>query len=362
MAKKTIRKAARKAPSSKTTSKTVSANSAKSTATKPKIDVVTEAQKELHKIETAYQTSTPESSEGFAWGVFFSSVILTAAVFLLFGWVKELYTVKSIEGKLPEIIQPLAGGMQVAEIGKPKNVSGIYQFTLKFADYDTEFTSSITKDGKLFFVEAIEVADLLQESTGGESSTVASAATCESLEKTDNPVLVAYVSSDCSHCKNAEVAIASAVEQAPSLADKIKLRYAGSIDSNGEVISYLGSSDAGTENLRQACIQAEQHATFWSYVGCMSDGGTTDSCISSAKVNTTQLTACMEDDSRGKAIIQADVDATSDHNIQGTPSFFLNDTQSVSDIDFGGRVADAYKQIVCCGSNEQADFCSNTLE
>jgi protein-disulfide isomerase len=363
MAKKINRKTSRKA-TSKTINKTVASSSKNTSPKVAKVDVVAEAQEELRKIEADYQTPTPTPhSDGFAWGTFFSAIILSAAIFLVGIWFKEQYSIKNIEQKLPEIIKPLAGGMEVAEIGKPKNVSGIYQFTLKFADYDTEFTSSITKDGKLFFVEAIDVAELLQEATTADETTAAYAAvSCESVSKTDEPVLVAYVSSDCSHCKNAESAIASAIEQVPALASKIKLRYAGTINSSGKIVSFLGSEDAGTENLRQACIQAEQPDAFWSYIGCMAAGDTSESCIKTAQVNTTQANACMDNESRGLAIVQADIEAANDHSISGTPSFFLNDDQSVSDIDFGGRVADAYKQIICCGSNTQADFCATTLE
>jgi protein-disulfide isomerase len=348
----------------KTPRKTAVASSVKRTSTKvDKVDVVAEAQKELRKLETNYQSSTSApASGGFAWGVFIGAIILTAAVFLIGGWVKEQYNVSKIERQLPSILEPLAGGMAIAEIGKPKDVSGVYQFTLKFSDYDTEFTSSITKDGKLFFVEAIEVAELLQENAAaGQDTTAAAAASCESVTKTDNPVLTAYVSSDCSHCKNAEKAMTSAITQVPDLASKITLRYAGTIDSSGAIISFLGSDTAGQENLRQACIQAEQHDVFWPYVACMSDGGTTESCSATAKVNLNQVNACMADDSRGLAIIKADIDAANAHSISGTPSFFLNDEQSVSDVDFGGRVADSYKQIVCCGSNTPADFCATTL-
>ena len=327
------------------------------------LDVVEQAKKELEKIEAAQsKAATTSNKASFPWGVFLGAVILTCAAFLIGSKVWEMITVSRLQAKLPEIIKPLGGGLDIADISKPKNKSGVYSFEIRFADYEDEpFESYITRDGKLFFASGYNVEEILAEAESMNANTQVTA-TCEDLNKTEKPQLDVYVSSDCGHCQNAEVYMASAVEQVPALGEQIVLHYAGTINEDGTVRSFLGSNEAGEENLRQVCLREEQHDVFWPYIACKADGGTTDSCLQTVGANANTLKACMDDESRGIAAITADIDAANSLSVTGTPSFFVNNEQSVSDIDFGGRVADSYKQIICCASSEQPDFCATTLE
>jgi len=331
--------------------------------TAAKNDVVEQARRELERLEA--QAAAASSNARFPWGVFCGAVILTVAVILI-GWkVTEMMAVNKLKAKLPEIIEPLGGGMEVEKIGDPVNQSGVYRFTIKFKDYDEEFTSYITRDAKTFFVDGYDVDELLGEAgdSAANSAEVAAAA-CEDLTKSDDPHLDAYVSSDCGYCKQAETHIAAAVAQVPELGDKITLHYAGTVDDNNNIIGFLGSADAGTENVRQVCIQSEQHDVFWPYIACMAAGGEAETCMSENGVNASEVEACMASEDRGLGIIKADIARANEHAVSGTPSFYLNDTDSVNDVSFGGgeRKPDAYKQIICCASNTQGEYCAQTLE
>ncbi len=330
-----------------------------------KVDIVEEAKKELQRLESKTSTTAHQISEtkGFPWGVFIGAALLTSAAFIVGGKINDSMKAKKVEAKLPGIINALAGGMEINKIGKLQDVSGLYQFTLSFKDMEgQEFTSSITKDGKLFFVDSgLKVSELLGE-TSQETAANTEKVTCENLVKTDAPILSVYVSSDCGYCKQAETKIVSAIKQVPALADSIKIRYAGRVDETGQVISFLGTAESGTENLRQVCLRDEQPAAFWDYLGCMANGGNSDGCLKTTRVDVNKLNSCMKEENRGLAAIKADFAQADAHAIQGTPSFFVNESQNIVDVDFGGRIPDAYKKIICCGSNNQADFCSTTLE
>lgn len=333
----------------------------KQTAEK-KTDVVEQARRELEKLEA--QAKTTQGEAHFPWGVFCGAVVLTLAVVLI-GWkAAEMMAVNALKEKLPKIIEPLGGGMEVENIGDPVNQSGVYRFTIKFKDYDEEFTSYITRDAKTFFVDGYDVDELIGESADGSSNSKKAATSCEDLTKSERPQLDVYVSSECGYCKQAATQMADAVKQVPALGSQIVLHYAGSVDSDGNIIGFLGSAEAGVENTRQVCIQSEQHDVFWPYVACMAAGGEADACMSEAGVNANSVNACMASEDRGLGIIKKDIARAGELVVTGTPSFFLNDTDAVSDVDFGGgqRVPEAYKQIICCASNEQPDFCSQTLE
>lgn len=329
-----------------------------------KVDIVEEAKKELKKMEAEKaEIKTAKKTGGFAWGTFIGAVLLTAAAFILGNMVNSEIQKKKINEFLPELIGGLGGGMKLDNTGPLTEESGLYKFTIKFADYEEEFTSAITKDGKYFFVDmSYEVPQLLEEIRGNTSAdgSDSTTTTCENITKTEAPQLDIYVSSDCGHCKQLEGQANAAVKQVPALANNIKLRYVGGVNEDGQAISLFGTTEGGEENLRQVCIRDKNPAAFWDYVGCMADGGETEACQQTARVETWTVNQCMTDGT-GIAAITADNEAATAHNVTGTPTLYINDNQQVSDIDFGGRVPDSYKQIVCCGSITQADFCSQTL-
>ncbi|MBQ6438362.1 thioredoxin domain-containing protein [bacterium] len=342
--------------------KTEKAAKAETKKVAAKVDVVEQAKKELAKLEAEQKNKT--ATEKFPWGVFCGGVILTLAVMLIGGKIMDMLTANRLAAKLPSIVKPLGGDMELDSISQPKVAGKVYSFDIKFADYDESFTSYITGDSKWFFTTGYDVAELLEQIAAESDGSSKQTYTCETLSKTDNPTLDIYVSSDCHYCRDAEVEFASAVQQVPALGDHMRLHYAGRLDADGAVVSWLSSTpnEYATENIRQACIQSEQHDSFWTYIGCMGAGGESETCLSQAGVNRANLNACMNDDSRGKALVAADIAMTESLAITGTPSFFVNNTEAVSDIDFGGRVPESYKQIVCCASSQQADFCSQTLK
>jgi hypothetical protein len=68
----------------------------------------------------------------------------------------------------------------------------------------------------------------------------------------------------------------------------------------------------------------------------------------------------MSDISRGVAYASEDFILADAYGISGSPTLMLGDAD-VNETGFGGRSADAIKEIVCCASISEPSFCSQTL-
>ena len=137
------------------------------------------------------------------------------------------------------------------------------------------------------------------------------------------------------------------------------MKYIGSI-VDGKITSMHGDAEA-QENLKQICIRDEQPTLYWPYVNCYMQEGKTDACLASAGVDVATMNACTTDPKRGLAFAQKDFDAGTKLKVSGSPTLVLNDSQVVSEFDFGGRVANAIKTIVCGASKVPGDYCSKDL-
>jgi hypothetical protein len=237
-----------------------------------------------------------------------------------------------------------------------ERTSGVIKIKIDIAG--TEYESFISTDGKYLFPSAIEITPTEGSETPPDEVSTTSVSTCEDLTKTDNPELDVYVVSQCPYGLQIQRAIAQAVLEAPELANYVKVRYIGS--AAGDTITSMHGEEEATENLKQICIREEQPAKYWNYVSCYMKAGASDSCLVTAGVDTGAVSACMSDSSRGVAYASEDFNLGVQYGIQGSPTLMLADA-NVDESGFGGRSADAIKQVVCCASNNQPAFCSKTL-
>ena len=181
----------------------------------------------------------------------------------------------------------------------------------------------------------------------------------KTAEKNDNPVLEAYVVSRCPFGIQMQRVMADVIKNIPSSAQYMKVRYMGSV-SNGIITAMHGNAEA-QENLRQICLREEQPTKYWPYVSCQMKGsGQEVACEKPSGVDSSKLSACVSDVSRGLAYAQKDFDLNSKYQIQGSPTLILNG-QQVSEFNFGGRTSDAVKNVICNGFNSQPEFCSTKL-
>lgn len=291
----------------------------------------------------------------------FFLVILVLVAGILFNKITGETRLNSLKTKtLPEAVKKVIGNPETKfKIESVKEVSGIYEFVLSIESGATpqKYTSYITKDGKILFTSGVKLSDLDKTTTDNPSP--AAKLTCESLNKTDSSKLTAFVVADCPYGLQMQRVFKTALNDLPQLEDYLEVKYIGSI-ADGKITSMHGDKEA-QENLRQICIREEQTAKYWDYLGCYMKKGESENCLSSTGVDTAGLTACTQDSSRGLKYAQADFDLANKFNVGGSPTLLLNDTQIVSEFDFGGRVANAIKEVVCCGSKTKADFCSTEI-
>ena len=259
-----------------------------------------------------------------------------------------------------------------ASLGGVSEESGLVKVKIKIGA--NSFDSYATKDGKFLFPQAFDMsvkkaAAPANQAASNTNTAKPAAQAAASVQKTDKPMLEAYIVSGCPFGLQMQRALAEAVKTQPALASDVKIRYIGSI-ANGTITS-MHSPEEAQENLRQICIRDEQPTKYWNYVSCymkkatgtMPNGmplGDSATCQSSTGVDTAKLNACVSDPTRGLADAQKDFTLDTKYNISGSPTLILNGAQA-SESGFGGRSADAVRAMVCAGSTNQPSFCTTKL-
>ena len=262
---------------------------------------------------------------------------------------------------IPETVQKLGGTLAKENaVSNLKLESGVYAFELNLDSNGTprKFTSYITRDGKIFFTAGTVISELGKAPASNAASQPK--LTCADVKKADAPKVSGFIVADCPFGLQMQRLMNKAIGEQPALANVLDVKYIGAI-VDGKITAMHGDAEA-QENLRQICIREEQKTLYWPYVSCyMKVQGTSAACLTQTKVNVGNVNACMADSKRGLAFAQKDFDLAQKFNISSSPTILVNDSQIVSEFDFGGRTADALKQIACCGSTTQGSYCSKEL-
>ena len=251
-------------------------------------------------------------------------------------------------------------GQSTATLVSTSEDSGLIKIKIKIGS--NEFDSYATKDGKFLFPQAFIISNAVA-ATPTQPSTATTAQTpkktAADIKKVSSPILEAYIVSRCPFGLQMQRVTADIVKNAPNLATSLKVRYMGSVSGNS-LVSMHGDAEA-KENLRQICIREEQPSKYWNYVSCqMKASGTETSCESSTGVDSSKLSSCVSDSSRGIAYAQKDFDLDTKYNVTGSPTLVLEDGQ-ISEFDFGGRDSETIKSIVCNAFSKQPGVCSTKL-
>ena len=235
--------------------------------------------------------------------------------------------------------------------------SGLYKIKIKLGD--SEIDSYITKDAKFLFPqEGINMDENLFEEEAATGTQESQLKTCENIEKSDKPLLEAFVVSKCPFGLQMQRVLNEIVKNIPSLAGDVRIEYIGSVQ--GDKITSMHGDEEAQENLRQICLRDEQSNKYWEYVDCHIKKGDVGSCLTEIGADINELDGCMNDSSRGLEYAKQDFVLQDEYKVTGSPTLFL-DSEKISEFDFGGRTAEAVKTLLCCGFNVQPDFCSQEL-
>lgn len=226
-----------------------------------------------------------------------------------------------------------------ASFVRVEEISGIYRIITEYRG--AEIPVYATKDGKMLFL-----------------SKPVSLSPCETLVKSENPKLEAFVVSYCPFGLQMLRILNEIVKNIPELENYIEVRYIGGI-REGKIISMHGEKEA-EENLRQICIREEQKDRFWEYISCFIKDGNASKCLKEAKIDVEKLEGCMEDENRGLKYAEEDFELQNTYRVTGSPTLVLNG-ERVDEFEFGGRSANAVKTLLCCGFVKQPEYCSKNL-
>lgn len=295
--------------------------------------------------------------------LYFSVIILVLFATLLFKRVSSQNNLNNFKSKIvPEVVKKVINNPQTKfQIGSVKDTSGIYEFelTINPDKNPQKYISYITRDGKILFTSGIKLETLNKPQVKGTTENQTKKLTCNDVQKQETPTLTAFIVSNCPYGLQMQRVFKKVLAELPQMINNLNVRYIGSVD-NGKITSMHGDKEA-EENLRQICIREEQKNKYWDYVSCYMQEGKTDECLATTGIDINQLKSCTDDNNRGLKYAKADFDQANKFGISGSPTLLVNDKQIVSEFDFGGRVPNSLKEIVCCGAKEKPDYCNNEI-
>jgi len=248
----------------------------------------------------------------------------------------------------------LAGGPEATFAGASEE-NGVYAFKLKIDDQ--EYTSYVTKNGKMMFVSGIPL--------------IAPEDQIPDVTKADKPDVKLFVMSYCPYGLQAE-------KMYLPVYDLLKN------DANMGIyfVNYaMHDKKEIDENLRQYCIQKEQNDKYADYLQCFITGkdpagGEADysTCLTKAGIDKTKLAACVAQADKEFNItknyndkasyvsgqfpkVEINNDLNEKYGVQGSPTIIINDKE----VSLNDRSPNSFFKAVCSAFNNPPEVCSQTL-
>lgn len=235
--------------------------------------------------------------------------------------------------------------------------NGVYMFKLKIGE--NEFTSYVTKDGRLLFAESpIDLESQPAATQGTEGGAAAEA------PKKDTPDVKLFVMSYCPYGLQAQ-------KMFLPVYDLLK----GKAEMGVYFVNYImhGKQEID-ENLNQYCIQKEEKDKYYDYLSCFVKDGNSQNCFSQAKINREKLASCIsETDAKYNVTSQyndkstwlngnypkfdVNTDLNQKYGVQGSPTIVINDTV----VNVSPRTPESFKNAVCQAFSNPPAECSQTL-
>jgi len=240
--------------------------------------------------------------------------------------------------------------------------NGVYKIHLKVGG--GEYDSYVTKDGKILFIEGIDL-----ESSPAPTQEEGSEATGE-IPKQDTPDVKLFVMSYCPYGLQAQ---------------KMFLPVYNLLKEKAEMGVYfvnyiMHEKQEIDENLRQYCIQKEQKEKYGNYLNCFVKEGSYEDleiykkCLSEAKIDRNKMDTCISQTDQNYKITQLyddkstwlngnyprfdiHTDLNEKYGVGGSPTIVIND--QVADIN--PRSPEKFKEVICQAFNSQPQECSQTL-
>ena len=253
--------------------------------------------------------------------------------------------------------EELLQGQTAATLKEVTEEAGLYNLKLNVAGQEVD--SYVTKDGKLFFPQAIEVDAEIPIAPPSAQQQQAP----PEVVKSDKPKVELFVMSHCPYGTQAEKGMIPVAEE---LGDKI--------DFEIKFVYYAmhGKMELD-EQANQVCIQDEQNDKFNAYLKCFLDEGDGEKCLTNVGVDKAKMEACVarldtEFKITGNFEDQAswlsgrfplfDVHKAENelYGIRGSPGLVVNGEMVSS-----GRSPNDYLATICAAFNDAPEECEVSL-
>ncbi len=246
----------------------------------------------------------------------------------------------------------LQGGS--ADLKSVKEEGDLY--ALKLGINGKDIDCYVTKDGKLFFPQAINVAEVsaLSENAGSE-------APAQSAVKSDKPKVDLYVMSFCPFGNKAEETMYPVYKL---LKDKVEWNVHYIVSVSGTTVNSLHGQPEADQNMREVCVKENYDMdAFWkfmSYVNnnCGSNGACWKDAAKEAGADVSVVETCVT--KKGLEYMKAEADASNKAGAQGSPTLLINGQQTSAVYQYGNTVA--YQKAICDAFNTPPEACAKVLE
>ncbi|MHB8903973.1 MAG: DsbA family protein [Patescibacteria group bacterium] len=255
----------------------------------------------------------------------------------------------------------LMSGGNKATIKEVTSEYGLYKFKIDIVSSIVE--SYLTKDGKFFFPQALDVEKISSGKGNGDTSGANQTAPSSTVsKKSDKPKIELFVMSYCPYGTQIEKGILPVVE---ALGKKI--------DFELKFCNYAMHGDKElAENMTQYCINTEQPAKFNPYLSCFLAAGDSASCLASTGVDKNKVATCVAktdtkykitENAKNKVgyqgsypgfdIYKAD---NAKYNVGGSPTLIINGEEIQS-----GRDSASLLKTICSAFNNEPKECQTVL-
>ncbi len=192
-----------------------------------------------------------------------------------------------------------------------------------------------------------------------DNSTTDTQGTVE-VQKSDFPQVDLFVMSFCLYGNEAEDTMLPVYEL---LKDKAQFNIHFIVNTNGDTVQSRHGQPEVDQDEREACVlQNSGTDAWWSFAtyvnsNCGSDGSCWEDAAASAGLDSTAISSCVATD--GLALMQENEAIANALGVSGSPTLFVNGTQSSNVYSYGN--SEAYKQAICDAFNVSPQECLQAL-
>ena len=269
-----------------------------------------------------------------------------------------------IEAFINENLMPQGSQVTIKEFVEEEY---LYKVVVDIGNGQEPVNSYLTKDGKKFFPQVIDIEEMEEQKREAEEKANAEKEKeMSEMEKNDKPKVELFVMSYCPFGTQIEKGMLPVLE---TLGDKV--------DFELKFCTYAMHGEKELqEQMRQYCVQKEEPNKVEDYLNCfleVDEAGRSDKCIAEVGVNSSKLASCVTATDKEYKVMEnfnnketwlsgqfplfdvykADNDK---YGITGSPGLVVNGKMIQS-----GRDSESLLKTICSGFNEQPEECSIKL-